>query len=94
MSCCACFNQLLIAYVSLQHHLPIFQSLYYIFMLQNLFGVVGWCDGAEKTSSAGEFFLFCIRVGQGPTVPAVGAGGVVWTFFSRLSLIFSFSLSL
>ena len=24
----------------------------------------------------------------------VGAGGVVWTFFSRLSFLFSFSLSL
>ena len=36
-----------------------------------------------------------IRVGQGPTVLAVCAGGVVWTFFSRLSfLFFSFSLSL
>ena len=35
-----------------------------------------------------------IRVGQGPTVLAVGAGGVVWTFFSRLSFLFSFSLSL
>ena len=35
-----------------------------------------------------------IRVGQGPTVLAVGAGGVVWTFFSRLSFLFSFFLSL
>ena len=35
-----------------------------------------------------------IRVGQGPIVLAVGAGGVVWTFFSRLSFLFSFSLSL
>ena len=36
-----------------------------------------------------------IIVGQGPTALAVGAGGVVWPFFfSRLSLLFSFSLSL
>ena len=36
---------------------------------------------------------YWIRVGQGPSVLAVGAGGVVWTFF--LSIIsFSFSLSL
>ena len=35
-----------------------------------------------------------IRVGQGPTALAVGAGGVVWTFFSHLSLLSSLSLSL
>ena len=35
-----------------------------------------------------------ITVGQGPTALAVGAGGVVWTFFSHLSLLFFFSLSL
>ena len=33
-------------------------------------------------------------VGQGPTMLAVGAGGVVWTFFFHLSFLFSFSLSL
>ena len=54
--------------------------------------------------------LVWIRVGQGPTALAVGAGGgvvwpenieknkvlfcSVWTFFSRLSFLFSFSLSL
>ena len=38
--------------------------------------------------------LVWIRVGQGPTALAVGSGGVVWTFFSRLSFLFSFSLSL
>ena len=34
--------------------------------------------------------LILIRVGQGPTVLAVGAGGVVWTFFlsSIISLFF------
>ena len=38
--------------------------------------------------------LIWILVGQGPTVLAVGVGGVVWTFFSRLSFLSSFSLSL
>ena len=38
--------------------------------------------------------LTSITVGQGPIVLAVGAGGVVWTFFSHLSILFSFSLSL
>ena len=33
-------------------------------------------------------------VGQGPIELAVGASGVVWTFFSQLSFLFSFSLSL
>ena len=36
--------------------------------------------------------LIWIRVGQGPTVLAVGAGGVVWTFL--LSSIISLFLSL
>ena len=48
--------------------------------------VVGWCDGAGLTSSAGAFYLN--GVGQGPTALAVGAGGVVWTFFS---LVYHFS---
>ena len=34
-----------------------------------------------------------ISVGQGPIVLAVGAGGVVWTFYYRLSFLLSFSLS-
>ena len=38
--------------------------------------------------------LIWIVVGQGPAALAVGAGGVVWTFFSRLSFLTSFSLSL
>ena len=36
--------------------------------------------------------LIWIIVGQGPIALTVGAGGVVWTFFSRLSFLFSFSL--
>ena len=35
-----------------------------------------------------------IIVGQGPTVLAVGAGGVVWTFLLSSILFSSFSLSL
>ena len=35
-----------------------------------------------------------ITVGQGPTALAVGAVGVVWIFFSHLSFLSSFSLSL
>ena len=31
---------------------------------------------------------------EGPTALVVGAGGVVWIFFSHLSLLFSLSLSL
>ena len=31
-------------------------------------------------------------VGQGPIALAVDAGGVVWTFFTHLSFLFSFSL--
>ena len=38
--------------------------------------------------------LIWITVGQGPTVLAVGAGGVVGHFFLRLSFLFSFSPSL
>ena len=33
-------------------------------------------------------------VGQGPTALAVGAGGVVWNFYSHLSFLSSVSLSL
>ena len=42
--------------------------------------MVGWCDGS---------LLIWIIVGQGPIVLAVGAGDVVWTYFS---LIYQFSL--
>ena len=37
--------------------------------------------------------LIWIIIGQGPIALAVGAGGVVWTFFSHLSFLSSFSLS-
>ena len=51
--------------------------------------VVRWCW--VNFQCRGVLFIW-IRVGQGPTTFAVGAGGVVWTFFSRLSFVFSFSL--
>ena len=35
-----------------------------------------------------------ITVGKGPTALAAGAGWIVWTFFPRLSFLFSYSLSL
>ena len=35
-----------------------------------------------------------ITVGQGPIALAAGAVGVVWTFYSHLSFLFHFSLSL
>ena len=37
---------------------------------------------------------FWITVGQRPTALSVDAGGVVWTFYSHLSFLSSFSLSL
>ena len=51
-------------------------------------GVVGWCDGLGKLPVPGRPTIWII-VGQGPTALAVGAGGVVWTFFS-LDYRFSF----
>ena len=39
----------------------------------------------ELTRPRGGILLLGIIVGQGPTALAVGADGVVWTFFSRLS---------
>ena len=42
-----------------------------------------------------NFQCWAIIVEQGPTAFAIGAGGIVWTFFfSRLSFLSSFSLSL
>ena len=35
-----------------------------------------------------------ITVGQGPTALTEGAGGGVWTFYSQLSFLSSFSFSL
>ena len=50
--------------------------------------MVGWSDGAGC-------LLIWIIVGQGPTALAVGAGGCCLDiFFSRLSFLFSYALSL
>ena len=38
-------------------------------------------------------YVFGYREGQGPTAFTVGVGGVVWTFFSRLSFLFFLPLS-
>ena len=65
----------------------------YVSILSAPAGVVGWCDGPGYTSSAGVSYSLD-KVGQGPTALAVGAGGVVWTFYSPLSFLSSFSLSL
>ena len=56
--------------------------------------MVGWCDGAGLTSSAGASYLFGSFVGQGPTALAVGAGGGCLDIFSLVCHFFSFSLSL
>ena len=40
--------------------------------------VMRWC---WVNSQSRAILLIWIRVGQGPTAFAVGAGGVVWTFF-------------
>ena len=56
-------------------------------------GVVGWCDGAGSTYSAGASYNLD-TVGQGPIALAVGAGGGVWTFLLSSILLSSFSLSL
>ena len=50
--------------------------------------MVGWCDGPGRPT-------IWIIVGQGPTALTVGAdGGCLDIFFSRLSFLFSYSLSL
>ena len=47
--------------------------------------VVQWCWANFQCRGV---LLIWIRVGQGPYVLIVDAGGVVWTFFSRLSFLF------
>ena len=53
--------------------------------------MVRWCRVNFRCHGV---LLISIRVGQEPTALLVGAGGVVWTFFSHLSFLFSLSLSL
>ena len=47
----------------------------------------------DKVHVPGRSTIWMI-VGHGPIALAIGAGGAVWTFFSLLSFLFSFSLSL
>ena len=59
--------------------------------------MVGWCDGAGYTSSAGGgggVLLIWSVVKQGPAALAVGAGGGCLDIFvsSVISLFFSLSL--
>ena len=59
--------------------------------------VVGWCDGAGLASSTGmSYFLdnSRSRVYCACSRHEVVGGGGWWTFFSRLSFLSSFSLSL
>ena len=53
--------------------------------------VVRWCWVNFQCRGV---LLILIIVGQGPTALPVGAGRVVWTFFSQLSFLSSFSLSM
>ena len=60
-------------------------------------GMVGWSGGAMvlgKLPVPGVLLIW-IRLGQGPAALAVAAGGYVFFghFYSRLSFLFSFSLS-
>ena len=53
------------------------------------YGVVGWCDGAGLTFSAGASYIG-INVGQGPTALAVSASGGcldIFTLIYPLSLV-------
>ena len=54
-------------------------------------GVVGGCDGAGLTSSAGASYNW---IGQGPTALAVGAGGGCLNIFTLLYPFSSLSPSL
>ena len=52
--------------------------------------MVRWCWGNFQSRGV---LLTWIKVGQGPAALAVGAGGVFGHFFSHLSFLSSFSLS-
>ena len=62
---------------SCKHSATNISNINYGLVISNTEGVVGWCDGAGQTSSAGGVLLIWIREGQGPSVLAVSAGGVV-----------------
>ena len=69
----------------------VFFCLFIVKVFQMAAGVVRWywvnfeCRGVLPIWNT---------VGQGPIAHAVGAGGGCWTFFSRLSFLSFFSLSL
>ena len=57
--------------------------------------MVGWCDVAGLTSSAGGVLLIWMsRAREGPTALAVGAGGGCLDIFLSSVISLSFSLSL
>ena len=68
--------------------------IYLVFTVPSLWrgggGDGGWSGGAMLLGyfQGRSILLICSRVGQGPTALAIGAGGVVWTFFSRILLFF------
>ena len=55
--------------------------------------MVGWCDGAGLTSSAGASYNLDYSR-QGPTALAVSAGGGCLDIFTLIYPLSSFSLSL
>ena len=55
--------------------------------------MVGWCDGAGQTSSAGASYSLDL-VGQGPTALAAGAGGGCLDIFTLIYPFFPISPSL
>ena len=62
----------------------------FIYLSVSFKGVVGWCDGAGRTSSAG---YSRITVGQGPTALAVGASGDCLDIFTLIYPFFPLSAS-
>ena len=56
-------------------------------------GLVGWCDGAGLTFSAGRPTIWII-VGQGPTALAAGAGGGCLDIFTLIYPVSPLSPSL
>ena len=67
-----------------------------VFLSHLFFSIRGWSGGAmvlSKLPVPGRSTIWMI-VGQGPIALAVGADGGGLTFYSPLSFLFSFSLSL
>ena len=64
-----------------------------VVVVRILMGVVGWCDGAGYTSSAGASYNFDYSRARAYCV-AVGAGGGGLDIFTLIYPFSSFSLSL